>query len=390
MGCYQLPYLEEPVLQIAPQEEKIAPLKVVYRSKSLGAERTQRFYVIDPQGQFANPYNGMGNNPVMYIDPDGEFVFLPVIIGAVVGAASGTAAGIAAGESGLELFGYAFAGAAIGAVSGGVGSAVSSAVSTSVSVAYGGLVGAAAGGAAAGAISGSGFAALNGTDIGRGLWQGALSGFAGGAVGSYIGGGGGAFLGGATSGGLGTALNGGDLDDVLLGAGIGGALSYGAFEVSMHSAFQRSDKTLNYKQFRKLSVATQRSFARGREHGGWITEDDVILNSKLGKKDHIPAERFAPRPEGNVTKFHTHPNQGGDWSADFSDFGRKSDIQSMKLQYLLDRRLGQSTNFNVFSRNSSYSLSAFGAYHNIPSAQIDYGLYRYPFFHNTFSLHRRR
>ena len=35
-----------------------------------------RFYEVDPAGQFANSYNGMGNNPVNMIDPNGEFVFL--------------------------------------------------------------------------------------------------------------------------------------------------------------------------------------------------------------------------------------------------------------------------------------------------------------------------
>lgn len=30
---------------------------------------------MDPAGQFANPYNGMGNNPVNCVDPSGKFVF---------------------------------------------------------------------------------------------------------------------------------------------------------------------------------------------------------------------------------------------------------------------------------------------------------------------------
>ncbi len=34
-----------------------------------------RFYEVDPAGQFASPYNGMGNNPVNMIDPSGKFVF---------------------------------------------------------------------------------------------------------------------------------------------------------------------------------------------------------------------------------------------------------------------------------------------------------------------------
>src|SRR5690554_5092312 len=33
-----------------------------------------RWHVPDPAEQFHNPYLAMGNNPVMYVDPDGEFV----------------------------------------------------------------------------------------------------------------------------------------------------------------------------------------------------------------------------------------------------------------------------------------------------------------------------
>nr|MDQ3395661.1 RHS repeat-associated core domain-containing protein [Bacteroidota bacterium] len=33
-----------------------------------------RFLGVDTQGQFDNPYNGMGNNPVVMVDPNGEFV----------------------------------------------------------------------------------------------------------------------------------------------------------------------------------------------------------------------------------------------------------------------------------------------------------------------------
>ncbi len=42
-----------------------------------------RWFQPDPQNQFINPYLYCGNNPVMFVDPDGEFIHL--IIGAVVG-----------------------------------------------------------------------------------------------------------------------------------------------------------------------------------------------------------------------------------------------------------------------------------------------------------------
>ncbi|MCC5929449.1 MAG: hypothetical protein JJU28_09410 [Cyclobacteriaceae bacterium] len=40
-----------------------------------------RFLGVDPQNQFASPYTGMGNNPVMMVDPDGEFVFSAILPG---------------------------------------------------------------------------------------------------------------------------------------------------------------------------------------------------------------------------------------------------------------------------------------------------------------------
>jgi RHS repeat-associated protein len=42
-----------------------------------------RWHAVDPANQFASPYTGMGNNPVMRIDPDGRFA--PLVIAAVVG-----------------------------------------------------------------------------------------------------------------------------------------------------------------------------------------------------------------------------------------------------------------------------------------------------------------
>ncbi len=55
-----------------------------------------RWYTPDPAEQFANPYLAMGNNPVMYVDPNGEVVFIiplvqAIVIGAGIGAVSYTA-----------------------------------------------------------------------------------------------------------------------------------------------------------------------------------------------------------------------------------------------------------------------------------------------------------
>jgi len=42
-----------------------------------------RWNATDPQSQFHSPYLAMGNNPISYIDPNGELAwFVPIIIGA--------------------------------------------------------------------------------------------------------------------------------------------------------------------------------------------------------------------------------------------------------------------------------------------------------------------
>ena len=44
-----------------------------------------RFFAVDPQGQYHSPYVYGGNNPMMFTDPDGEWVWMiPILIGAGV------------------------------------------------------------------------------------------------------------------------------------------------------------------------------------------------------------------------------------------------------------------------------------------------------------------
>jgi RHS repeat-associated protein len=107
-----------------------------------------RFKSMDPKNQFASGYVGMGNNPVMMVDPDGEFVFtalaliaapftggaslalLPYTIGADVGMwqggtmANGTANPFKWDYSSGKTWGYMGAGALVGAASGGAANAV--------------------------------------------------------------------------------------------------------------------------------------------------------------------------------------------------------------------------------------------------------------------------
>jgi RHS repeat-associated protein len=98
-----------------------------------------RWWAMDPAGQFSSPYNGMGNNPVIMVDPDGEFVFTAILgpLGVVIDAALWGAVfngGIYSASTVITgqawdwgQFGSSVAkGAVAGAISGGVGLGVSS------------------------------------------------------------------------------------------------------------------------------------------------------------------------------------------------------------------------------------------------------------------------
>src|SRR5690606_2430889 len=69
-----------------------------------------RWFTPDPAEQFSNPYLAMGNNPVVYVDPDGEFIFAAVGIGLAIGAMTGYSIGKAQGATGQDLLGYTMLG----------------------------------------------------------------------------------------------------------------------------------------------------------------------------------------------------------------------------------------------------------------------------------------
>jgi RHS repeat-associated protein len=88
-----------------------------------------RWFGVDPQDQFASPYLAMGNNPVMMVDPDGEFAILvAAAVGALISGATYTAS-VALSKGGFSNWNWGQFGKslAIGAVSGvvtaGIGSA---------------------------------------------------------------------------------------------------------------------------------------------------------------------------------------------------------------------------------------------------------------------------
>ena len=219
--------------------------------------------------QGLNHYSYAMNNPMVYTDPDGEFI--QYIFGAIIGGISGYSIADALGYEGWDKFWYTLGGAAIGAATAGIGTAVSS----SAGVAAGGFVGGAAGGAGFGTMSGYA-SGLRGGDLFNAGFQGALiggiSGLYGGAYGSAIGGARGAFVGGVVSGGISTALYGGTGEDIIKSAAVGGITSFGLYHVQSYIDYRTLDGEPSYRQFLGMSRDFQRSAALGKEFGGKLLE----------------------------------------------------------------------------------------------------------------------
>ena len=168
-----------------------------------------RWFAIDPALQAASPYMAMGNNPMMMIDEDGEWVFAALAVGALIGAGSYTAS-IAFSKGGFDNWNWGgfFQSAGMGAVSGvatgGIGNALNGMSGFGTEALRAGMHGVTQGGL--GAIQGDNF--LNGFASGA-LSSIATSGFQ--AVGGDFANstfGGTSF--GALSGGIGAELSGGD------------------------------------------------------------------------------------------------------------------------------------------------------------------------------------
>lgn len=251
-----------------------------------------------------------------YIDQDGELVwFIPVIIGAVIGGYSGYKIGKAHGATGWKMFGYIAGGATIGGLSGGAATGVS---------ALGGTAWWA--GAAAGAVGGTGFSGLatnwNGEAMLKGAAFGALSGFVGGGIGSAIGGGWGAVAGGSSSSGLNTALNGSNLEQIGISMLIGGALSYGTYELTSYIAYKQANLSMNnhqvtYKQFKTMQADYQRSRFWRKEYGGILTKNGNVIRAPSQNRHSLRVDftrgmvNAANNDGGAAASYHTHWARGG-------------------------------------------------------------------------------
>lgn len=83
-----------------------------------------RWFNMDPKLQYANPYLFCSNNPVMYVDPDGQFSWL---ISALVGGAMNLCANIENVDNFWDGLGYFFVGAGAAALSTSISNGIMSA-----------------------------------------------------------------------------------------------------------------------------------------------------------------------------------------------------------------------------------------------------------------------
>lgn len=224
-----------------------------------------RWTTQDPAGQFTNPYIFCGNNPVCFIDADGQWVmFIPMIIGAIAGGYTGYLIGKAAGASGWDMAGYILGGAGIGALASGAAVGIA---------ATGG--GAMLAGMGAGFLGGAGFNLLSGGSFIDAMKAGAIGGFVGllsGGIGAAIGGRLGAIAAGMVGSGTYAALSGASPEHIAKAAFLGGITSYGVYELTSYISYKyilsnaenQSNGMYALKMTYREYMAMQADFQRSR------------------------------------------------------------------------------------------------------------------------------
>jgi len=249
-----------------------------------------------------NRYGYANGNPMKYIDPDGEFFWLPLIIGAIIGGYGGYQTGRANGASGWNMVGYIAGGATIGGLSGGAAVGVS---------ALGG--GAMLAGAAAGIVGGAGFGGLatgwNVEAMIRGAGIGGTAGLIGGGMAAAIGGGAGAFFGGAMSDITSQLLSTGNLDWGQVG--VSAALSFGLYHAMTYARYEwgggnnLGGKHISYSQFSGMNADYQRSRFWQKENGGYLMTDGSLKRVPNADEHYLGVDFKSP-PKGAWASYHTH------------------------------------------------------------------------------------
>ena len=137
--------------------EHYADLKIINMNGRLYDPVIARFFSPDNFVQvpdFTQSYNRYSyclNNPLQYVDPSGEFAWIPIVVGAAIGMVQGAIMASQNANSAGEWVGYILGGGAIGALSGLAGAGIGQALA---SAGIGGVVGGGISGAATGAITG--------------------------------------------------------------------------------------------------------------------------------------------------------------------------------------------------------------------------------------------
>jgi len=350
-------------------------------------------YVPDPwHTQGYNRYSYANNNPLSFVDPDGNNpIVVAMIVGAIFGAYSG---GVTANNGQLNpfkwnwnanTFGYMFGGAVVGGLSALTGIGVATSLGTTLQIPTAGLIASGVGGMSAGLIGGFGFSALNGADPILGAFRSAITGFIGNSFSAYISGGVGAFVGGMVSGGLSSALSGENWYNILRSSLTGGGSSWASHQVSSFVNYKKTAKSysklgidLKRKQFNIMSRSGQKSFTRGIEYGGYLTKEGGVEMWPKG----IRAKVFpGPRDGNEIASFHTHPNYGPGWVQEHSPVFDGTGIYDMGQDLLWGLNSFVLARQTVFyhNLNSSFGVSTpigsilnFNPYPSNPSFFLNY------------------
>jgi len=146
----------------------------------------ERFYASDPAGQGFAPYSYCGNNPVMRVDRNGRFFWIPVVIAAV----ETGIIGYKRGDKGLNLIKDVAEGAAIaygGNIIGGIAGALTSEVAGEWNLPVANLLANGVGAGMNSVVSDYGFSQFSSNSVhGGAFFNGFIGGFIAGMGGPYM------------------------------------------------------------------------------------------------------------------------------------------------------------------------------------------------------------